>query len=333
MATTEQLPSRSEPWARRGLPLPADFERPAVNLRATATHDPRIGHLMGDDVGPSQWPHVAFIGFQCDEGVRRNNGREGAAIAPDAIREALYRMTPDRDPAFTKLLARATDFGNLRLKGDLGESQALLGKVIAACLAHDTIVIVIGGGHETTFGHFLGYAQANRTIRILNWDAHPDVRHLIHGHGHSGSPFRQAIEHPSKCCARYDVAGLLPHAVAASHVEFVTEHGGHVWWRQELIRDTVETVSDAAHGPSMVSFDMDALDQAYAPGVSAPAVGGLTPDLWLHAAYCAGLNPKVSSIDIVEMNPRLDRDGQTARIGALTLWTFLKGVAARDARA
>ena len=94
---------------------------------------------------------------------------------------------------------------------------------------------------------------------------------------------------------------------------WVALHGGHIWWRHELIRDTVEAISGAAHGPSMVSFDIDAVDQAFAPGVSAPATGGLTPDLWLHAAYCAGANPQVSSMDLVEMNPRQDRDGQTAQ--------------------
>jgi formiminoglutamase len=315
------------------LTLPVRFSIPSVGLRATAAHDPRIGHLMGLEVGPSQWPRVAFMGFPCDDGVRRNNGRDGAANAPDAIREALYKMTPDRDPAFTRLLGHATDFGNLQLKGDLGESQATLGVAVAACLAHDTIAITLGGGHEVGFGHFLGYAQAGRKVHILNWDAHPDVRHLIENHGHSGSPFRQAIEHPSRACARYDVAGLLPHVVAAAHVEFVLEHGGHVWWRHELTRDTVETIGGTAQGQAagqtMVSFDIDAVDQAFAPGVSAPATGGLTPDLWLHAAYCAGKNPQVSSIDLVEVNPRLDRDGQTARLAALTIWTFLKGVAAR----
>jgi formiminoglutamase len=284
---------------------------------------------MGSEVGSDRWPRVAIIGFQCDEGVRRNNGRDGAAEAPDAIREMLYRMTPDRDPGFTRLLARATDYGDLQLSGDLGDSQTTLGTVVAANLAHDTVTIILGGGHETGYGHFLGYAKAERNVRILNWDAHPDVRSLIDGKGHSGSPFRQAIEHPSKRCTRYDVAGLLPHVVAAAHVDFVTAHGGHVWWRPELIRDTVEAVSDAAHGPSMVSFDMDVVDQAFAPGVSAPATGGLTTDLWLHAAYCAGANPQVSSMDLVEVNPRLDRDGQTTRLAALTIWTFLKGLATR----
>lgn len=328
MASTT-LPPRSEPWTPRGLDLPVRFGKPDVGLRTTAAHDPRVGHLMGLDVGPDRWPRVAIMGFPCDEGVRRNNGRDGSSAAPEAIREALYRMTPDRDPAFTKLLARSTDLGNLQLRSDLDASQAALGEAIAACLAHDTVAIVLGGGHETAFGHFLGYALARRTVRVLNWDAHPDVRHLIDGKGHSGSPFRQAIEHPSKCCSRYDVAGLLPHVVATAHSEFVTEHGGHVWWRHELIRDTVEAISGAAHGRTMVSFDMDAVDQSFAPGVSAPATGGMTQDLWLHAAYCAGANAQVASMDLVEVNPRLDRDGQTARLAALTIWTFLKGVASR----
>jgi formiminoglutamase len=324
--------TRNEPWAPRGLQLPARFEVPAVGLRTTAAHDPRVGHLMGHDVSQQRWPRAAILGFGCDEGVRRNNGREGASGAPDSIREALYRMTPDHDQSYIELLGRSTDFGNLFLKHDLLSSQQTLGTVVAACLRQGTVPIILGGGHETAFGHFLGYVEAQRDVRILNWDAHPDVRHLIDGHGHSGSPFRQAIEHPSKRCTRYDVAGLLPHVVATSHANFVTEHNGHVWWRTDMIRDTVEAVTSAVHGPTMVSCDMDAVDQAFAPGVSAPATNGLTPDLWLHAAYCAGANPQVSSFDLVEMNPKLDRDGQTARLGALTIWTFLRGLATRERR-
>jgi len=79
----------------------------------------------------------------------------------------------------------------------------------------------------------------------------------------------------------------------------------------------------------MVSFDLDAVDQAFAPGVSAPAVNGLTPDLWLHATYRAGQCPSVKSLDLVELNPLFDHDHQTARLAALTLWYFLKGVSER----
>jgi arginase family enzyme len=80
----------------------------------------------------------------------------------------------------------------------------------------------------------------------------------------------------------------------------------------------------------LVSFDIDAVDQAFAPGVSAPAAGGLTIDLWLAAAREAGRSPRVRSIDIVEVNPRIDRDDQTSRLAALTVWTFMNGVAERS---
>jgi len=320
------------PWAHRGLTLPAKFQVPAVTVRGTAPEDPRVGHLIGHEVSAERWPLVAIIGFPCDEGVRRNNARDGASGAPDVIREALYRLTPDEDPAFVRLLARTTDLGNLALATDLLASQDRLGRVVAACLEHHTIPVMLGGGHETAFGHFLGYVHAARDVAALNWDAHPDVRPLIDGHGHSGSQFRQALLHESKRCAQYTVAGLQPYSAAAAHLAFVREHGGRTVWRHELTREAIDRLYAAKTGRAsamLASFDTDAVDQAYAPGVSAPGTGGMPSDLWLHAAFRAGTSPHVLSIDISEMNPRFDRDGQTARLIAVTVWTFLKGVVSR----
>jgi formiminoglutamase len=100
-------------------------------------------------------------------------------------------------------------------------------------------VVVLGGGHETSYGHFLGYAQASRKVEILNWDAHTDVREPLEGKGHSGSPFRQALEHRSGACRRYSVAGVQPQAVARTHAAFVERHG-RVVWRDDV---TVERIA------------------------------------------------------------------------------------------
>jgi formiminoglutamase len=75
----------------------------------------------------------------------------------------------------------------------------------------------------------------------------------------------------------------------------------------------------------MVSFDLDAVSEAEAPGVSAPNAAGLSSDLWIEAAYQAGRSAAVSSVDIVELNPQVDRDGQTARLAAVTVWWLLCG--------
>jgi formiminoglutamase len=320
------------PWTPRGLTLPVHFLSPAVTIRATSPEDPRLGHLLGRDVTGDRWPLVAILGFPCDDGVRRNNAREGASMAPDAIRDALYRLTPDEDPAFTRLLARTVDFGNLALATDLLTSQDRLGQVVAACLAHNTIPVMLGGGHETAYGHFLGYVHAGREVAAINFDAHPDVRPLIDGSGHSGSQFRQALEHQSKRCVGYTVAGLQPHTVSAAHLAYVRDHGGRTVWRRELSIETIDRLYAAKAGKAssmMATFDTDVVDQAFAPGVSAPSTGGIGTDLWLHAAWRAGSSPHVHSIDLSEMNPRFDRDGQTARLLALTVWTVLKGLVAR----
>jgi formiminoglutamase len=296
----------------------------------TAPDDPRLGHLLGRQAAAG--PRAVLVGFPSDVGVRRNGGRPGAAAAPAEIRRYLARLTPDAraGAAFVELLEHTQDLGDVALSGDLERDQQSLATLLAGPLADGTFVIVLGGGHETAYGHFLGYVLAERAVAILNWDAHPDVRALKDGQGHSGSPFRQALEHPAKLCRGYRVAGLLPQSTAAAHLAYLADHAASQVWRDELTAAQVARLYELADGPTLASFDIDAVDQAFAPGVSAPATGGMDVDLWLAAAYQAGRCPQVTSCDIVEMNPNYDRDGQTARLAALTVWHILRGLAARQ---
>lgn len=302
---------------------------PEASLRDVAPNDQRVGHLLGISLGPGATPRAVLLGFPSDIGVRRNGGRAGAAEGPDALRKTLYLLTPDpRCPRFDDLLRHTRDLGNLETTSDLEADQCALGEVLAPQLQSGVFVIVLGGGHETSYGHFLAYARIERPVGILNWDAHTDVRELKGGQGHSGSPFRQAIEDPSGACLRYTAAGLQPQAVARGHLEFVRRHGTAVW-RDEVSRDRIAQLYQSAEGATLVSFDLDAVSQAEAPGVSAPTPAGISAELWLEAAYLAGRSPAVSSVDVVELNPGVDRDGQTARLAGITVWQVLRGLADR----
>jgi len=302
---------------------------PSVAGTETAPNDPRIGRLLGTRLGRDEAPRVVMLGFPSDEGVRRNGGRVGAAGGPAAIRAALHRLAPDaRSERFEDLLGRTRDLGDLEVSGDVESDQRKLGETLAPHLERGAFAIVLGGGHETSYGHFLGYVAAGRQVDILNWDAHADVRELKEGRAHSGSPFRQAIEDPSGACRRYSVAGLQPHSVARAHVQFVQQHG-RVVWRDQVTRESIEELYCSARVPTLVSFDLDAVNEAEAPGVSAPSPGGLPGELWLAAAYGAGRLPAVSSADLVELNPTVDQDGRTARLAALTVWWLLRGRAER----
>jgi formiminoglutamase len=292
--------------------------------------DPRVESILGRAVRAGEAPRVVLVGFPTDEGVRRNGGRPGAAHGPAEIRRWLNRLTPDaRDPLrFSSLLAHTADLGDIVLTGNLDADQATLGEVVGGLLKLGRFVILLGGGQEIAFGHFLGYVAAGLKPEILNWDAHPDVRPLRDRLAHSGSPFRQAIEHSSGAARRYTVAGLQPHAVAAGHLEYVRRAGRAVF-RDDVTPTLVRELYARLTAPALVSFDLDAVDQAAAPGVSAPATGGFTVPEWLGFAHDAGRHPAVRSVDVAELNPVHDRDGQTARLAALTVWHILRGLASR----
>jgi formiminoglutamase len=212
------------------------------------------------------------------------------------------------------------------------------------------VPVVLGGGHETAYGHYLGYALSRvrgsaqaasppgwRPVAVINLDAHLDVRPFTDGHGHSGTPFRQAMEHPDFPLPgeRYVCLGAEPHACAREHVRYVREHGGAIRWADEVrgrLADEFVAQRDrlAAAGCQLyVTLDADAVGGAEVAGVSAPGALGLSAVEVARCAYLAGLSSQVSSFDLVEVNPREDPTGQSVRWAAGVVWQFLAGLARR----
>jgi len=294
-------------------------------------NDPRLRDLISAE--PAVETSVRIIGFPSDAGVQINGGRPGASHAPEPIFEQLLKLTPHAHwyERHSELLSRTCGITMLSCTGHVEKDQENLGNTVAACLQKGIMPIIIGGGHETSFGHFLGYAGDGQSVRILNLDAHADVRPLKDGKAHSGSPFRQALEHPSKSCHSYSVFGLNPASVSADHFRYVSENGMAVY-EDDLKRSGVRKWFELAAidgMPVMATMDMDLVNHAGAPGVSTPNSSGITTRKWLRLAFELGRQPAVSSFDLCEVNPVCDRDGQTVRLAALTIWNFLLGVTLR----
>jgi formiminoglutamase len=328
--------SNAAAWSTR-----LDRPHPRENLFLRAD-DPRLGEvveLWRGDLEALRPGRAVLIGFPQEEGVRRNHGRTGTAEAPHEIRQHLYRLTPwDSESGVDLRDHPPLDLGDVRIAGGLEESQQALAEVVAAVLQAGAVPVVLGGGHETAFGHFLGYVAADRPVGIINLDAHLDVRPCVNGLGHSGSPFRQVLEHPTHPLAgsRYVCLGAQPHSVSRDHWRFAQQRGCTVRWCQE-VRQSLEACFHeecqrlaASQCQVYVSVDADVVRAADVPGVSAPNPSGLAGEEVLACSRQAGTTSQVSSIDLVEVNPRLDRDGESARWAALALWNFLVGLAARS---
>jgi formiminoglutamase len=305
-----------------------------VSIETPETHenDPRIGHLIGRDLSESDTPKAVLVGFPSDAGVKRNGGRPGASEAPDEIRRRLWQLTPHASyhDSMTNLMSHTLDLGNVVTSGNVAQDQEHLAMVIAPYLKQDIPVIVLGGGHETAYGHYLGYVKADKPTAILNIDAHTDVRPYEEGKPHSGSPFRQALEEQTHCL-KYIVAGVQPATVSQDHLSYIKEKSGQYFLREATNLSTIKYVlEDQKTDPLMLTLDMDAVDQAYAPGVSAPATDGLSSDEWLKYAFRIAQQPNLTSFDLVEVNPIHDRDRQTVRLAALTIWQILLGLSMRS---
>jgi len=134
----------------------------------------------------------ALIGFACDEGVRRNHGRIGAAQGPYAIRRMLANLPAHR-------ITQLADAGNVVCDdGDLERAQQRLAERIAQVMGQGNLPLILGGGHEVAYGSFLGITRhlgatlQQRKLLIINFDAHFDLRTA--DCSTSGTPFLQMAQ-------------------------------------------------------------------------------------------------------------------------------------------
>jgi formiminoglutamase len=303
--------------------------------------DPRLGEFIrrwdGDATALTPGRPI-LVGFPQDDGVRRNHGRPGAAQAPNVIRRFLSGLAP-WDPITDADLTQSPplDLGNVRIVGGLEDTQTALGEVVGAILQSGAVPIVLGGGHETAYGHFLGYVAAEVPVGFVNLDAHLDLRPAVDGRGHSGSSFRQMLEHSTHPLRgdHYVCLGLQHHAAGREHVRYAAEKGCVLGWAEDVAGKLSEGVASACKrlkkggGRVAVSLDADVVHVADVPAVSAPNVCGLSGAEVLGCVRSAGSNAAVTSFELVELCPPLDRDGQGARWAALAVWQFLVGLARR----
>jgi len=144
----------------------------------------KVINLKDEDLLPFEGKlGFAFIGFCCDEGVKRNQGRIGAANGPRSIRKELT----NKPCVFTQEV-KLFDAGDIYCEGiTLEESQKLLSKAVEKILSLNLFPIVLGGGHETAFGNYNGIlsyllkAKEKPKIGIINFDAHFDIRPYPNG--------------------------------------------------------------------------------------------------------------------------------------------------------
>ncbi|SER97930.1 formiminoglutamase [Psychrobacillus sp. OK032] len=259
-----------------------------------------------------------IIGFESDEGVRRNKGQIGAAKAPNELRSELAKL-----PWNLSSQKYLVDVGTIDCTGnDLEKAQQQLGDVVNQVLTKKMTPIILGGGHETAYGHYLGVRNnigKAAKLGIINIDAHFDLRPYDE-QSSSGTMFREILVQDEN--SSYLVIGIQRYGITQALFDKADELGVTYICEEDMHGEQQVQVNVAIeqfiqnNDFIMLTLCPDVLNAAFAPGVSASSPFGLSPYIVRTIIRTVTSSEKTKSFDISEVNPLLDENNRTVKLGA-----------------
>lgn len=302
---------------------------PLAGLRASpAPPDPRASTLLRPAAGALRAGETVVVGLPYDGGIPT---RPGARFGPRAIRDALAAFgTWDgaRD------VPPATDLGDLALPTTDGrEAHRRIEEAARTVFAAGARPVFLGGDHGCTGSAVRGLAAARPDLRLglITIDAHLDVREYADEAAlSSGTPFRRALETDVLEGERVAMVGIRRFANSRHYLDWAGEQRIHLVTADDVARIGAANAAKAALYAATrdadalyLSVDLDAADAAFAPGVSATGIGGLTAREMIDLVAAIASHPLLVGADLMELSPPYDHDARTARLAARLLLELL----------
>jgi agmatinase len=302
----------------------ASFKSPRFAQPATFMRLPHVEDPSGLD--------VAIVGVPFDGGT---SYRPGARLGPREIRAQSSLIRPysyfQKIAPFDRL--NVADLGDIDAPPVSIEQcyevvDAQIGRIVDA----GARPLVVGGDHSISLPVLRALARRHGPLALVQFDAHIDTwDEYFGGKYFHGTPFRRAIEERLIDGARFIQVGIRGPMYGEDDFDFHREHGITMLDIEQVngrgVAWVVEEVRRVARGPAYMTFDIDSVDPAFAPGTGTPEVGGLTS----HEAQQLVRGLRGLSLvggDVVEVSPLFDGPGQiTALLAANLMFEFLCAMA------
>ncbi|WP_412057665.1 agmatinase [Bartonella sp. DGB2] len=271
---------------------------------------------------------VAFIGVPLDIGT---SNRPGARLGPRQIRDESRMLRPFNmgtcAAPFQHL--QVADLGDVPINTfNLSRSIEIITQYYHDLLKYDVTPLTLGGDHTLTWPILRAIAGKHGPVALVHIDAHSDTNEAMFGEEAAhGTPFRRAVEEGLLQCDKVWQIGLRGSGYSTGDFDWGRSQGFHVvqaeeCWHKSLVPLMEEVRAAIGDTPCYLSFDIDGIDPAYAPGTGTVEVGGLTTPQALEIVRgCKGL--KLVGGDLVEVSPPYDPSGNTALLGANLLFEML----------
>ena len=293
----------------------ARFSGPGTFMRLPSAND-----LKGLD--------VAILGVPMDIGT---SWRSGTRFGPKEVRSQSamirpYNLATGAAP-FDGL--QVADIGDLAINTfSLSESLRIISESYDAILNYDAMPLAIGGDHSMTLPILRAMARRHGPVALVHVDAHADVNDEMFGERETHGTFlRRAYEEGLVTPDKTYQIGLRGSGYSAEDFAEAAGWGfqqfpAHELWQRSLADLGAEIRRDIGDLPVYVTFDIDSLDPAFAPGTGTPEIGGLTTPQALE--LIRGLRgANIVGADLVEVSPPYDTSGNTALTGANILFELL----------
>ena len=302
-------------------------------------HQPLGGNEMprfGGIATMMRLPHKAsadgldacFVGVPLDIGT---GNRSGTRYGPRQIRAESVLIRP------YNMATRAAPFDSLAVADigdvptnpyDLKDSVRIIENYFDDLLRQDVRPLALGGDHTLVLPILRATAKKHGPVGLVHVDAHADINDTMFGEKIAhGTPFRRAVDENLLDLTRVVQIGLRGTGYAADDFDWPRQQGFRViqaeeCWNRSLAPLMDEVRGQLGGGPVYLSFDIDSLDPAYAPGTGTPEIGGLTTPQALEIIRgCRGL--ELVGGDLVEVSPPYDPSGNTALTAANLLFEML----------
>ncbi len=308
--------------------------RPKADLFFTRhdRNDPRMGEIVLRDEKDYAAAEIVILGCPQDEGVLRNHGREGAAEAPNAIREQFYRLTP------FNIRKKIFDLGDVEIAPTLEETHDTHCAIVKQVLEDGKRLIVLGGGNDISYpdGKAMAEAFGPEWWLGINVDSHLDVR--ADEPRNSGTPYRQLLEEKLLRPEYFYEVAFQTHFCSPVYYSYIRDLGVNRISLEVLrsrdqadeeIKDRIRSkfINQSSSLNTFFGFDMDALRSADAPGTSAPSPLGLRAGEFITLVKYAASLSNTKIIEISEVNPHYDQDNRTTKLVAIGMHRFCSHVA------
>ena len=271
---------------------------------------------------------ACFVGVPFDIGT---SNRSGSRFGPRQIRTESCLIRPynmaTRAAPFDSL--QVADIGDIAINTfNLQKSITIIEEAYDEILAQDCKPLTLGGDHTISLPILRALHRKYGPVGVVHVDAHADINdHMFGERIAHGTPFRRAIEEGLVEPRRMAQIGLRASGYEADDFDWPRSQGVRVvqaeeCWYRSLAPLMAEVREQLGEGPVYLTFDIDGLDPAYAPGTGTPEIGGLSVHQGMEIVRgCRGLD--LVGCDLVEVAPAYDPSGNTALTAANLLFEML----------